>query len=126
MRVNQIKLGTVLSYFNLLISLAVGFITVPIITKTLGINEYGVYTLAASLIGYMSILDFGMHNVVIRYVAKYNAKKEEKEKENFLAISFVIFFVISLIVLVIGILIYQNLTNIFGNSMTNDEITLLR
>ena len=126
MKGSQIKIGAVLSYVNLFLTLAIGFFTIPLITNALGMSEYGVYSLTASLISYMSILDFGMHNVVIRYVAKYNAKKEEKEKENFLAISMIIFIFISIIIAIIGSAIYINIDNIFGNAMQIEEVILCK
>ena len=71
MKSNELKIGAMLSYVNLIASLVIGFLISPFIIKQLGPSEYGVYNLVASLIGYVSILDFGMHNAVIRYIAKY-------------------------------------------------------
>lgn len=122
----EIKFGAIMSYMNIIVSIVIGFIIVPIIIEQLGTSEYGVYSLTVSLVGYLSILDFGMHNVVVRYVAKYNAVNENKSMANFLAILFIIYGFISLIVVITGSIIYRNLSIIFRNSLTLDEIDILK
>lgn len=123
---SQLRIGAVLSYINIIVSLCIGFITVPFIVKSLGTSEFGVYSLTASLVGYLSILDFGMHNVVVRYVAKYNVNNEKKEQANFLATALIIYSIISIIVIIIGSVIYMKIHLIFGNSLSLEEINISR
>ena len=121
---SQLKNGAILSYINIIISLIIGFITVPFIVKQLGTSEYGVYSLTGSLVGYISILDFGMHNVVVRYVAKYNARNKKKEQSNFLATVLIIYGIISIVVAIASFFIYNNIYYIFSKSLTIEEINI--
>jgi O-antigen/teichoic acid export membrane protein len=123
---SQLKIGAIISYINIIISLVIGFITVPYIVRYLGTSEYGVYSLAGSLVGYISILDFGMHNVVVRYVAKYNAKKEIHKQANFLATVLLIYSLIDVIVIIVGIIILNNMNAIFADSLTLAEIIIAK
>ena len=102
MKNKNIVYGVLISYLNVLISIIYGFVSVPILLKALGKSEYGVYSTIASLIGYMSIMDFGIHNVLVRYLTKYRVQKDRKAYENLLAVSLVIYSVISGILFVIG------------------------
>lgn len=126
MKSNELKIGAMLSYVNLIASLVIGFLISPFIIKQLGPSEYGVYNLVASLIGYVSILDFGMHNAVIRYIAKYNVKKENENQANFLAISVIIYSLITCFVLIVGFLLYNNISAIFSSSLTMQEINIAK
>lgn len=126
MKNKNIVYGVIISYLNVLISIVYGFVSVPVLLKALGKSEYGVYSTIASLIGYMSIMDFGIHNVLVRYLTKYRVQKDRKAYENLLAVSIVIYSVISGFLFLLGYGIYQNLGSAFGESFSAQELTIAR
>ena len=62
----EIKTGAILGYINMIASLLVSFLYTPILLKSLGQSEYGLYALVASVIGYLSVLDMGFGNAMMR------------------------------------------------------------
>ncbi len=122
MKVNQIKLGAILSYAIIFLSNIVNLLFTPFMLRCLGKSEYGLYALIGSFVGYIVVLDFGLGNTIIRFVAKYRAEKDQKGQENFLAICMLIYSVISILVLLIGIILYFKLQAIFGDSLTVMEM----
>ena len=123
---NQLKIGAALSYFNILLSIVIGFVTAPLIIRSLGKSEYGAYQMTAALIGYISVLDLGMHNAVTRYVARYLATKDKRSEENFLAISLGIFSIIGILILIEVAIVYVNIPNIYKSSATSEEIDIIK
>ena len=111
-----------LSYINIFLTNIIGLLITPLIIRSLGDSEYGLYTLIGAFVGYISIFDFGLNNTIVRFVAKYRAEKDKKGEENFLAITMMIYAVISLIVGLVGVVLYYNLDNIFSSSLTVDEL----
>ena len=67
---SQIKSGIILSYINMFINVIISFVCIPIMLKLMGQSEYGLYSLVASFIGYLSVLDMGFGNAMIRFVSK--------------------------------------------------------
>ncbi len=122
MKTNQLKGGAALSYVSIFLTNVVGLFLTPFIIRSLGSAEYGLYTMIGALVGYISILDFGLNNTVIRYVAKYKAKKDNIGEENFLAHSFIMYFFISLLVCIVGTIIYLNLDDLYSETLTPDQI----
>ena len=59
MKVNQLRVGTLLSYVNLAIGSIIPMIYTPIMLRILGQAEYGLYSLSNSIVGYLSLLNFG-------------------------------------------------------------------
>ena len=92
---SQLKKGAVLSYLNIVLTNVIGLVLTPFIIKSLGDAEYGLYTLIGSLVAYISILDFGLNNTIVRFVAKYKAQGDVKGEQNFLASSLLIYVMIS-------------------------------
>lgn len=122
----NLAFGTILSYFNIILSILIGFITAPIILKQLGESEYGVYQMVLSMVSYMSILDFGLHNVTTRFVSKYRATNDDELQRRFLGTNILLFGLIMLLILIVGAVIYVNLGTFFSNSMSECEISLTK
>lgn len=110
---SQLKKGAILSYINIFLLNGIGLVLTPFIIRSLGDSEYGLYTLVGSLIAYISVLDFGLNNTIVRFVAKYRALNDRKEEENFLATTMFIYAFISIVVLIIGVFFYFNIETVF-------------
>ena len=122
MAINQLKAGAILSYVTIVVTNVVGLLLTPYILKMLGVAEYGLYTLMGAFVGYMTLLDFGLNNTIVRFVAKYRAEKDAIGEASFLGMSIFIYGMISLALVLIGGVFYINLEGIFESSMTALEI----
>ncbi|MFS0620668.1 oligosaccharide flippase family protein [Priestia megaterium] len=124
MKTNQLKFGVYLSYVSIFVTNITNLILTPFIVRNLGQSEYGLYMLIGAMIGYIAVLDFGLGNTTIRYIAKYRAEEDREGQENFLAITSIIYMIISFIIIIVGVLMFLNLDTIFSNSLTTHEIEI--
>lgn len=126
MKLGEKKGGVLLSYIQMMSNVLVKFIYTPFLLHALGQNEYGLYSLVMSIVGYLSILDLGFGSTVTRYTVKY---KEAGDKDGLyrlystLSLFYIIIGVIALIVCVILSCCTQAL---FGGTMTPEEVQKLR
>jgi O-antigen/teichoic acid export membrane protein len=120
--VSQIKKGALLNYASIFLTNIIGLLITPFIIKELGNSEFGLYTLIGSLIAYISVLDLGLNNTIVRFVSKFRAEKDKIAEENFLATIMIIYGFISVFVIIIGIVCYFNIDAIYGDSLTLEEI----
>jgi len=120
----QLKSGVYLSYMSLFVTNISNLIITPFIIRNLGDSQYGLYMLIGALIGYIAVLDFGLNNTIVRFVAKYRAEQSKEEEENFLFSTFIIYGIISIILTIIGIIIYFQLETVFKDSLTVNEIKI--
>jgi len=119
---SQLKKGALLSYLTITITNITGLFLTPYIVRELGSSEYGLYTLIGAFIGYMSVLDLGINNTVVRFIAKYRANKNKDNESVFLGQVFLIYSLISIIISILGVIIYYNSATIFQDSLTIEEI----
>ena len=77
MKKNQLKSGVVLSYINLALSSIIPILYTPVMLQILGQSEYGLYSLANSVVGYLSLLNFGIGSTVVRYLTKCRAQGDK-------------------------------------------------
>lgn len=119
---SQLKKGAVLSYVNIALTNVIGLLLTPFIIRSLGDSEYGLYTLIGSFVAYLSLMDLGLNNTIIRFVSKFRAEKDQEGERNFLGTIFLIYIGISLMIVLLGFLFYFNLDKVFSKSLSVKEM----
>ena len=119
----QRRIGAVLSYVSIIITTLIQLLYTPFLIRMLGQSEYGLYSLANSIIGYLTVLDLGFGNAIIVYTSKYRANNDKKAEEKLHGMFKIVFYIIGLIAVVLGLLLYFNINNIFGSSMSEVELS---
>lgn len=126
MEKNERKTGAILSYISIIINTLIQLIYTPFLIRMLGQSEYGLYSLVASIIGYLTVLDLGFGNAIIVYTAKYKAKHEPEKEAKMHGMFKIIFYIISIIIAIIGFILYFNIDRLFSNTMTNIELQKMK
>lgn len=121
-KVNQRKCGAILFYVNVIASILVGVTYTPLMIRLLGQSEYGLYSLIGSFIGYLSIFDMGLSNTIIRFVSINRINGNKKREAELNTVFLLIYSFLGCLVFLLGIIIYSHLEDIFGNSLTVDEL----
>ena len=122
MEKKQIKIGAILSYISIIINNIVTLIYTPIMLRLIGQSEYGLYSLVSSVISYLTVLDLGFGNAIVVYTAKFRKNKDKTKQSSLNGMFIVIFTIIGIIAIVIGTVLYLNIGNLFGETMTSDEL----
>lgn len=122
MPVNQLKAGVVLNYVVIFLNTIVGLLYTPYMLRMMGQSEYGLYSLVASVIAYLTVLDLGFGNAIVRYTAKFRAEKKTEEQYEMFGMFFLLYLVIGIVAFVIGLGLYFNVDTLFGNTMTAVEL----
>ncbi|MBO6195198.1 MAG: oligosaccharide flippase family protein [Bacilli bacterium] len=118
----QRKNGAILSYISILVSTLVQLLYTPFLITKLGQSEYGLYSLIASIIGYLTVLDLGFGNAIVVYTAKYRAQKKYDEEKKLHGMFKIIFKIIGILASLLGILLFFNINSVFGSTMTIREL----
>ena len=122
MKVNQLKAGAILSYASIFISIIVTLLYMPVMLRLLGQSEYGLYSLIGAVVGYLSILDLGFGNAIVRYTARNRAIGDQDAESNLNGMFLLLYCGIAVVTLVIGAMLYLNVENMFGGTLTTAEL----
>lgn len=123
---SQIKSGVILSYLNLFIGNIIPFFYTPLMLEVLGQGEYGIYTLAQTVVGYLSLLSFGMGSAVIRYLTKYKALGEYKKERQMFGLFTFLYSILAAVVLILGCILSANIHIFYGSTLSTRELDVLR
>lgn len=119
-KINQLRLGAVLSYINMAIGSLIPMFYTPIMLELMGKSEYGLYKLSSSTTSYLSLISFGIGAAVVRYYTKYRAEGDKEGEENIFGLFNIVFMVIAGITLIAGIAIVFCIDPIYGASLSED------
>lgn len=120
------KTGVVLSYVSIFVNTVIQLLYMPLLIKKLGNSEYGIYSLVASVIGYLAVLDLGFGDAIIMYTARYRTQKKFNKEKKLHGMFLVIFSIIGVVVSILGFILFLNVDEIFGNSMSLVEIEKMK
>ena len=123
---NQLKAGAALNYVVILLNSLVGLLYTPYMLQMMGQSEYGLYSLVASVISYLTVLDLGLGNAVIRYTAKFRAEGKLTEQYEMFGMFFILYIGIGVVALVAGSALYFNVDTMFGDTMSALELAKAR
>lgn len=118
---SQLRSGVYLSYINLALSTLIPFLYTPIMLDMLGQAEYGLYSLANSVVGYLSLLSFGFGATIVRYLAKYRAEKNNQALERTYGFFLLLYSVLAVLVLLGGVLLSGSVDAIFDRGLLPQE-----
>ena len=118
----QRKSGAILSYVSIILNTLIQLLYTPFLIRMLGQSEYGLYSLIASVIGYLTVLDLGFGNAIVVYTAKYRAQEKYEAEKKLHGMFKVIFIIIGIIAGLLGCILYLLVPSIFGNTMTSAEL----
>ena len=108
----QIKIGGVISYLTIGFSIISGLIYTPWMISIIGQSNFGLYTLATSLVTMVTI-DLGLSSAVTRFISKYRAENDVESIRKFLGIAYKLFIALAIIFLVSLTIVYFNVDRIF-------------
>lgn len=119
--VKQRRIGVVLSYASIILSVVSGILYTPVMLRLMGKSEYGLYGTVFSFVGLLTLLDAGFSNSYIKFYSKYKAENREDKIRSFNASFFIVFFIIAVIAMAIGSFFSYNIELVFDKGLTQSE-----
>jgi O-antigen/teichoic acid export membrane protein len=123
---SQMKVGAILSYLSLFITMLIALSYTPIMLRLLGQSEYGLYALIGSVAAYFSIMDMGLGNAIVRYTARNRAIGDKGSESMLNGMFLILYSIIGFMTILVGIILLDKVDNIFGASLTVSELDKAR
>lgn len=125
-KINELKAGALLSYVNLGLGCIIPLFYTPVMLDILGQSEYGLYSLSSSVTSYLSLLNFGVGAVVVRYITKYKVTDDYVGVRKVLGLFLTIYSVIALLVCAGGVILSSVSDVFFSEGLTPAEVQKLK
>lgn len=116
----QLKLGILISYLAIGINIVTGLLYTPWMIRSIGRENFGLYTLALSVIT-LFVFDFGLSAAVTRFIAKYVAEGRQDKANQCYGLVYRLYIGIDVILLAILIGVYFFIPQIY-KELSPDEI----
>lgn len=109
---NKIKIGAFLSYVSIAINVLAGLLYLPWMVDAIGESDYGLFTLANSLIS-LFLIDFGLSAATARYISKYLAENNQSKANSFITAVSKLYAIIDIVIFVILTVFYFFIDAVF-------------
>lgn len=93
--------GGMLRVLETVVQMAIAFFMMPFMIKALGEGSYGIWAVAASIVGAFHLLDLGFTSAVTRYVSRYIGVQDHHATNKVISTGLLIFSGLSLVVLLL-------------------------
>lgn len=121
-RANEVKAGAVLSYAVIAVQFVVAMSYTPVMLRLLGQAEYGLYILVVSIVGYLSLISFGLAGAYMRFYARFRVLEDWDGVGRLNGMFLLVFSAISVIVVIAGSVLTLNVGALLGDQFSNDEL----
>lgn len=95
----RIAQNTLLLYFRMLITMAVGFYTSRVILNALGVIDFGIYNVVGGIVGTLSILNGAMAGATQRWITIALGKGDEDNLKKVFSVGLTAQFIIGILIL---------------------------
>lgn len=113
-----------MSYCAIAFNILAGLLYTPWMIATLGDDQYGLYTLAVSVIN-LFLMDFGISSAVTKFLSNFYAEGKQEAANVFMGIVYKIFLIISAIIAVVLTVFYFFIDAAYAN-LTPDELVVFK
>lgn len=110
------------NYLKFLINMVVVFFLTPFIISTLGIEEFGLWSLVFAVIGIFGLLDFGFATAAVKYVAEAVGSKDHSGLSRIISSLAVIYSVIGIVCLLLVLLLASPASYLFDLDETRRQV----
>lgn len=117
----QLKAGTFLTYFQLVLSTAISLVYTPEMLRLLGKTEYGLYSIAATTVSYVNILNMGFASSYVRFYSRDKARNDENAIARTNGLFLLVFVGIGIIAFIAGIALSFSTELIFKDGLNPQE-----
>ncbi len=116
----QIKIGAIISYGTIVFHIVAGLIYTPWLLSQIGQSDYGLYTLATSLIT-LFVMDFGLGAAISRYVSRYRAQNNQQAVNDFLGMIYKLYMLVDAVIFLVLLVYFFLIDKVYVN-LSPEEI----
>ena len=122
----QIRLGVVLQYVQMGLSIVISLVYTPMMLRILGQSEYGIYNLSSSIISYLSLLSLGFGASYVHFYSIYKKDNLEDKIRQLNGMYLTVFTVMGIVSFAAGMYLASNVEIMFNSTYTAHDLEIAR
>jgi O-antigen/teichoic acid export membrane protein len=95
------------------VNIAIGFLLTPYLIAHLGKENYGIWVLVGSLLGYYGLLRLGVGAGIMRYVPFYIGRDDSKSTSEVVSTGLTMFLLVGLVIFAVSMLVAEPITRFY-------------
>ena len=100
------------------------FLFTPFLIRSFGQAEYGVYSLSISITSYLTLLDLGIGNAIVRYISKYRVNNDFESSRKLKGFLLIFYSTVFILAIIVGSLMSLFFSSWFSIGLSPEEIII--
>ncbi len=121
----QIIKNVLVNWTALAITLGSGFWMPPFLIKHMGEADYAVWLLTGSLVGYLGLLDFGITQSTVKYIAEHRARNDQAAINRVITAGLSVFSLVGAFSLLFSLGLALGFNRIFGSQLPDRTVAIV-
>jgi O-antigen/teichoic acid export membrane protein len=122
---SQIVKNVLVNWTAFLVTLLTGFWMLPFLINNLGASDYGVWVLVGSLAGYLGLLDFGVTQSTVKFIAEHRARGDQDAINRVITGGLAVFTAVGAISLLASLILALFFNRIFHTTLPDATVGLV-
>jgi O-antigen/teichoic acid export membrane protein len=97
--------NTLSSFALSIVTIVVALVATPVLTRHLGHEEYGIWVLVASIVGYLELLELGLAGTTVTFIGRHHAAGDHKALVQTINTSFFTLALLGVAALVVSVVV---------------------
>lgn len=122
---SQIIKNVLVNWTALAVTLGSGFWMLPFLIRHLGNAEYAVWIITGSLVGYLGLLDFGITQSTVKYIAEHRARGDQAAINRVITSGLSVFSVVGVFSLLASAGLALGFNRIFHTQLPDETVAIV-
>lgn len=107
--IRNTKFNTLSHFWGILVAL---FLT-PYIIRHIGVERYGIWAIVGAITGYFGLMDFGVRDSFVKFIAEFYAKKDYKTINQVINVGLVFYSLLGAVIIILAFSFIDPLLHLF-------------
>ena len=118
--------GIILQYLQMAAYVVINLVYTPVMLRILGQNEYGIYSLASSVIAYLNLISLGFGACYIRFYSIFKAEDDQKSVNSLNGLYLIVFSAMGLLACILGFVLSSNVRVFFNDTYSTHDLYIAK
>lgn len=125
---SQRGIGIAMSYISVAIGLVTTMLYIPLVNRTLGMETYGAYSWALSIIQYLSLFQLGLYATFTRFYSRHKARGDKRGLAELNGLFLCIYIIVGITAFLCGMVLVRSIGTIIPvpSNINANEVDNLR
>ncbi|GHU78240.1 hypothetical protein AGMMS49992_28400 [Clostridia bacterium] len=123
---SQLNAAIIITYITIPLDILFSVFLTPHILSYFGNQQYAIYQVAATIVGYFSVADMGVGSAMVHFISKSRTLRETNKERSYLFVFQTFYTAVTFLIIVVGLFLYNRFDIFYAQNYTRVQIAHMK